>query len=248
MNITQPNKNSAAYQDFLQQVNNKVTAAMGWLAIRKIEYVWNHWVGEHLYRLYIPDKDLLLDFEWYPVSNFNYNYIRVNYDTDIVRLLERIFPETVFDTRDLDIIALKQRAANAFFKENGVSPLYGDNILRLAWCKDGIPYQCIAIQKNEIIANTTKRNCAVGHGTFMMLRYLNEAWGWDEIYVKECLDNSYSNLVYQLRGTLIKKTPKRRVWWNKDGAKWHIKKEQTDQFIPFYLCESVLYRYPGNIL
>ena len=25
------------------------------------------------------------------------------------------------------------------------------------------------------------------------------------------------------------------------------KKEQTSQFIPFYLCESVLYRYLGDI-
>ena len=246
MNITQPNKNSKAYQDFLNCIKDKVDVAMEWLNERKIGYVWNNWIDNHLYRLYIPAKDLLLDFEWYPVNNFNYNYIRINYDTDIISVLKRVFPETLLDTQDLGLIVLNQKTANRFFKDNGASPIYGKDVLRLAWYKDTTIYQCVAIRDSRVIANVSSKDAIVKFGTYMILRYLNELYGFESILLKEALDNSFVYTTYQILGLPIdSKTWKKRIWWSANETKWHIKKEQTDQFIPFYFCEDITYKYPS---
>lgn len=246
MNITKPDKDSAAYRSFTNEITAKIITATQWLTDHQIEYVLNYWLGKHLYRVYIPKKELLLDFEWYPVYNFDYGYIRINYNTDIIRVLEQVFPRKVLDTTELDTIALNRITANRFFRENGVSPIYDRDALRLAWYRENTIYQCVVIQRNKIIANVTKRNYAVGYGTYVLLRQLNEIYGWDNILIKENLGDSYANGIYQiLHIPIVHKTSKKRIWWNPNETKWHIKKEQTDQFIPFYFCEDVTYRYPN---
>lgn len=247
MNITQPDKNSKAYQDYIYLTNQKVSEAISWLADRNINYIWNNQINGHLYRLYIPTKDLLLDFEPYPVNNINYNWIRINHDTGIISVLERVFPETVLDTNELDVWKLNRRAANKFLRENNTSPVYNENVLRLALVKDMTIYQCIIIKDNKIVANVTKRNYSVPYGTYILVRYLNEQFGIPEIFIKETLDNSYTNMIYQvLNLPVVYKTPKKRIWWNKDRSEWHIKRELTSQFVPLYFCETVIYKYSRN--
>ena len=71
MNITKPNVNSDIQKAFEKEIECKVQTAISRLS--KIEYVRDKYVDNHLYRLYIPCKDLLMDFEWYPVINPNFN-------------------------------------------------------------------------------------------------------------------------------------------------------------------------------
>lgn len=216
-----------------------------WLGYKHIDYVWNNRIDNHLYRLYIPKKDLLLDFEYYPVNNIEYNYIRVNYDTDIIQLLERIFPSTVIDTNELDVWKLNQKATNNFLRKNKASPVYDSAVLRLALVKDNTIYQCIVMKDNRVIRNVTRQNCSVPYGTYILLRYLNEMFGMTEILLTESLENSYTNTLYQILNLpVVMKTKKRKIWWNPDGCKWKIKKGLTSQFVPFYYCETVIYRYP----
>ena len=244
MNISRPNPNSPIYQRYNNMLNDKINAAMIWLAERNIECAWNIWIDNHLYRLYIPIKDVLLDFECYPVNNYGYNYIRINYDTDIIDVLEQLFPETILDTKDLTVWKLTQRYANKFFRQNRTSPVYDKNVMHLAWVKDQIIYQCITIKGNEIIRNVVKKNCKVTFGTYMLLRYLTEMLGFKEVIIKESTGDSYVNTMYQLIGTsVISQTTKKKIWWNPQGAKWHIKTEDTDKYIPFYYCEYKTYRY-----
>ena len=225
-------------------LNQKVSAGVVWLINHDIEYVWNYWASNHLYRLYIPSKDLLLDFEYYPVNNPEYNYIRVNFDTDIVQLMEQIFPSVLMDTKDLDVWKLTQRACNHFLRENGVSPIYDKNVIRLAWVQDKTIYQCIVVKDNKIITNVRKQNCSVTLGTYMMLRYLNEMFGFSNILIKENLENSYPHIWYRLCNIpAINRTHKKKIWWSPSGTKWKIKKEQYDQYVPFYFCEDIIYMY-----
>lgn len=245
MNIGHPDTNSDTYKQFLGLINQKVSAAAMWLSDRHIDYVWNYWVGDHLYRLYIPTKDLLLDFEYYPINNIEYNYIRINYDTDIVQLLERLFPNIVMDTKEMDVWKLTQIAANRFLRENKASPIYDKDVLRLGLVQDKTIYQCIIIKSNKIVTNVTKRNCAVPYGTYILLRYLNETFCIPEILIKESTDNSYTNTLYQLLNlSIVSQTHKKKIWWSPSGTQWKLKKGQTNQFIPFYLCEDRVYRYP----
>jgi len=244
MNISQPNLTSEIYKQFTEMIKDKVSAAEMWLTSHDVEYTWNYWVGNHLYRIYIPSKDLLLDFEYYPVNNYEYNYIRINFDADMNRVLERIFPKTVLDTQDLSIWKLNRKSANRFLKDNGATPIYDKDVLRLAWIKDQTIYQCIIIKDNKIIANVTKQDCSVAYGTYMMLRYLTEMFGFSEVLIRDTTENSYTNTIYQLIGaTVISRTNKKKIWWNPNGAKWHIKTEDTDKYVPFYLCEYVTYKY-----
>ena len=245
MNISHPDKNSEVYKQFIDLINQKVANAITWLAERNIDYIWNYQINGHLYRLYIPCKDLLLDFEYYPVNDYEYNYIRVNYDTDIEILLEKLFPKNIYNTEDLTVWKLSQRYCNRFLKENNRPAVYGKDILRLAWVdKDKNIYQCIVIKDDKIIANVTKRNCSVLYGTYMMLRYLTEMFGFDEILIKESTENSYTNTIYRLiNAEVIKETNKIKIWWSPKGTKWKIEKEQTSQFIPFYFCENRIYKY-----
>ena len=244
MNISHPDINSDTYKQFLGLINQKVSLAVMWLTGRQIEYVWNYWIGDHLYRLYIPSKELLLDFEYYPINNVDYNYIRVNFDTDIIQLLERLFPNIVMDTKELDVWKLTQLATNRFLRENKATPIYDKSVLRLALVKDKTIYQCIVIKNNKVIANVTKLNHSVPYGTYILFRYLNEMFCIPEILIRENMDNSYTNTLYQvLNMQIISQTSKKKIWWNPKGTKWKIKKEQTDQFIPFYYCESRIYKY-----
>jgi len=244
MNIDYPNKNSDAYKQFLEMTTKKVSDIMSWLSDRHIDYVWNYWINNHLYRIYIPAKDLLLDFECYPVNNINYNYIRINYDTDVIDLMCQIFPETILDTDELEVWKLNQRIVNRFFRNNGSSPIYDKSVLRLALVKDTEIYQCIVIKDTKVIANVTKKNCSIPYGTYILYRYLNEVFGFSEITMKENLDNSYITMLYQLiNAQRISKTAKRKIWWNPNGTKWRITKSEENQYVPFYLTEQVTYKY-----
>ena len=244
MNISHPNTNSEVYRQFIRLVNEKVSQAEIWLITHKIDYVWNYWLGDHLYRIYIPDKDLLLDFEYYPVAHLEYSYIRVNYNDDMIVLLQTIFPENIIDTQDMTVWKLTQRYSNRFFREQGESPVYDKNVLRLGWVKDQTIYQCIVIKDNEIIRNVVRSGWAVPYGTYMLLRYLTEIYGFSQIIIKESLNNSFRHLTYQILNVPYTTIPnKKKIWWSAAGTKWHIKREDTDKYIPFYFCETRIYKY-----
>lgn len=244
MNIVQPQITSSGYKSFLALINNKIGIAMDWLYSRGINYILDFYLDGHLYRMYIPKKDVLLDFECYPVINDMHNYIRVNYDTDIIQVLERLFPETVLDTDELDIWVLKQIKINKFLRENGSSPVYDKNVLRLAWVKDDVVYQCMVLQGNKVIRNVTKHNHSIKFGTYMLLRYINEGYGVEDIEIPETLDNSFSNMLYQMLGLPYRKSIKRKILWSPNRVLW--RSNDLNNYIPFYLCEKVTYTYTGT--
>lgn len=242
MNIDLPDKNSTQYKHFIEMVNNKVSSAMTWLENHNIEYVWNYQIDNHLYRLYIPKKDLLLDFETYPVNNPNYNYIRVNFDTNIITICERLFPETIIDTQELVMWKLNRRASNRFLRENGAAPIYNNSVLRLALVKDTTIYQCMIIKGDKVIANVVKQNCSVPYGTYILFRYLTEMFGFSEIQIKEDSGDSYIQTLYQLLNMkTITKTPKRKIWWSSKETTWRT--DTPEEYIPFYLPEIITYQY-----
>lgn len=244
MNISKPDTNSEVYKAFIGMINQKVSEGVVWLINHNIEYVWNYWVDNHLYRLYIPEKDLILDFEYYPVNNLEYNYIRVNFDTDIVKLLEYRFPIMTLETQDLEVYKLNQRPANNFLRENDASPVYDKKALRLGYVKDGEIYRCMVIKNNQVIRDVTKRGYSISLGTYMLLRCLNEQFGFSGILIKENTGNSYVNNLYQILNTpIVAQTHKKKIWWSPNGAKWKIKKEDTNKYTPFYYCEDVIYKY-----
>lgn len=248
VHITRPDKDSTVYKEFEKLVNSKIELAMKWLAERDIEYVWNNWIDRHLYRLYIPSKELIFDFEYYPVFTDMYNYIRINYDTDIIEVLESLYPETIYETKQLQVWIITQKAANKFLKENNHSAVYYKNVLRLAWVdvngEDPNIIQLAIIKNDKIIVNITKRYYKVNYGTFMLLRYLTEQFGYNEVYIKERLDNSYNHNSYQLYCKRIKETNKQKVWWNSSQTKWHIDETESSNYMPFYLSEYLEYCYP----
>ena len=97
----------------------------------------------------------------------------------------------------------------------------------------------------QIIANAIKQKCAVPYGTYIILRYLNEMFGFDEILIKVDLDNSFTASMYQLLNLqVINKTAKKKIWWSPDKTKWHIDKENPENYIPFYFSEQITYKYP----
>ena len=244
MNIQYPDKSSEIYKTFTEYVNVQVKIISDWLTEKNIEYVWNNQINNHLYRLYIPCKDILLDFEPYPVNNINYNYIRINFNTDVIRLCEKLFPETVIDTSELHIWKLTRKAANHFLRDMGVAPVYSENVLRLAFVKDNIIYQCIILKDNKVITNVTRHNCSIPYGTYIMLRYLNESFGVSEIVIKENKDNSYVNTMYQLINTkIINVTCKKKIWWSPTKTNWHIDRNNINNYMPFYFTETITYLY-----
>lgn len=247
VHITRPDKGSSVYKEFEKLVNSKVELAMKWLAERDIEYVWNNWIDRHLYRLYIPSKELIFDFEYYPVFTDMYNYIRINYDTDIIDVLESLYPECIYETKQLQVWIITQKAANKFLKENNYSPIYYKNVLRLAWVdvnrEDPKIIQLAIIKNDKIIVNLTRHHCKVNYGTFMLLRYLTEQFGYKKVYIKERLDNSYNHNSYQLYCKRIKETSKQKVWWNSSQTKWHIAENESSNYTPFYLSEYIEYCY-----
>jgi len=248
VHIARPDKNSAVYKDFEKVVNSKVELAMKWLAERDIEYVWNNWIDRHLYRLYIPSKELIFDFELYPVFTEMYNYIRISYDTDIIEVLESLYPEHIYETNQLQMWVVTQKATNEFLRQNNHSPIYYKNILRLAWVdvseEDPKIIQLAIIKNNQIIVNITARHCKVNYGTFMLLRYLTEQFDYKEVYIKERLDNSYNHTSYQLYcKRIVDNRSKQKVWWNSSQTKWHIAENESSNYMPFYLSEYVTYCY-----
>lgn len=243
MNISYPDTTSEVYKKFISMITDKVTTAMLWMNKKGIEFCCNYVIDNHLYRLYIPQKDVLLDFEWFPVNNPYYNYIRINFNTDIVDILEQIFPETEIDTKDLDVWVIKRKIANRFFRDNGQSPVYKKDVLRLAWVKNKIIYQCMVVDESWVIANVVKKNCRIPNGTFMLLRYCNEYWGISQLQIKENLDNSYSSIMRMALGLAVdSKTPKRKVWWSPDKVVWRT--DHPEDYVPFYLTEVITYNYP----
>ena len=246
MNITHPNIESEIYKQFTALMLDKAQTAADWLAARNIEVIWNNWINNHLYRLYLPKKDLLLDFEYYPANNYEYNYIRINFNTDIIRLLEKIFPATILDTQDTEVWMLYQKACNRFLREQNIPPVYDKKVLRLAHVHDGIIYQCMVLKDNKIIRNVSRRGYSVTGGTLILLRQLNEQFGIPEMYIKQTAGDSYANMFYRILNVpVVSQSNKKKIWWNPSETKWKIKKEQTDQFVPFYFCEDIIYRYPG---
>lgn len=249
MNICKPNTESAVYKQFISEITAKVSKAVNWLEAHSIKYVQNYTINNHLYRIYILDKDLLLDFENYPCIATEYNYIRINYDTDIISLLETIFPETILDTASLEVWKLNRRSCNRFLKENGISPIYDTNVLRIAFVRDATIYQCIVLKDNRIIANVTKHSCSIKLGTYMLLRYLTEVFGVDDLQIKVSSGNSYSNILYQCLGLpCIYASDKKKIWWSASETKWHIKREDTNKYIPFYYCGYHVYKYSSQNL
>jgi hypothetical protein len=247
MNVEYPDKNSIAYKQYLEMIAQKVSDIMSWLSDHQIDYVWNYWIGNHLYRIYIPSKDLLLDFECYPVNNINYNYIRVNHNTDVIKLLERLFPKTIVDTQELTVWKLNQGATNKFLRSNGSSPVYYKNVLRLALVRDTTIYQCIIVKDHKIIVNITQQNCSVPYGTYILLRYLTEMFGEEEIIINDNLDNSYNTMLYQLLNLPVTaKTPKQKIWWSSGETKWRIKPMDKNKYVPLYLTEHITYCYSAK--
>lgn len=243
MNISYPNKTSKIYKQFVDAISVKVTTAMLWLNDKNIEFCHNYEIDNHLYRIYIPQKDVLLDFEWYPINNPYYNYVRINYDTDVIDVMEKLFPETEISTQDAEVWILKRKASNKFLRDNGHSPIYDKNVLRLAWVKDMMIYQCIVLKNNRIIANVVKQNHAVPYGTYILLRYINEMLGIENILIKENSDSSYSSNLYQILGLpIISKSPKRKIWWSPNKAVWRT--NHPENYVPFYLTETITYSYP----
>ena len=243
MNITKPLITSSEYRAFLELINHKISTAMDWLYARGINYILDFYLDGHLYRMYIPKKDVLLDFECYPVISNMHNYIRVNYNTDIVLLLEQLFPEVILDTDDLNIWVINQISANHFLRENGVSPVYNKHVLRLAWVRDNEIYQCIVLQNNKLIRNVTKLNCTIGWGTYMLIRYANECYGIEDIKIPETLDNSFANMLYQILGLPYEHSSKRKILWSPDKVVW--RSDDHSKFVPFYLSEKITYTYAG---
>ena len=247
VNISRPDKSSTIYKEFEFLINAKVNTAMKWLAERNIEYVWYNRIDNHLYRLYIPCKDLLLDFEYYPVLNKNYNYLRITYKDDILRTLMTIFPEHIFDTNEMQVYKLTQKASNRFLKENNKSPIYDKTTLRLALVKNDTIYQSVILRGSDIISNVTKYNYHISYGTLILFRYLNEVFEIPEFYIKTNLDNSYLTTFYQLLNLpIVATTAKRKIWWNLDETKWHIDSKDSPNYVPFYFTESIKYKYTKN--
>ena len=246
MNITKPNVNSDIQKAFEEEIECKIQTAISRLS--KIEYVRDKYVDNHLYRLYIPCKDLLMDFEWYPVINPNFNYVRINYNTNIENVIERLFPETIIDTQYLNIWKLNQRASNRFLRDNNISPIYNKNVLRLALVGDDMTiYQCVVISDNKIIANVVRKNCSVPYGTLILLRYLNEMFGYNEILIKDNLDDSYKTTLYQILNLpIVSKTCKKKIWWSPNKTKWHISSSERNAYMSYYFTENITYSYPAR--
>jgi len=243
VNICRPDKSSEIYKKFEEVIKDKIKLATTWLSSRDIEYTWNERIDGHLYRLWIPEKNLLFDFEFYPVINMNYNYIRINYDDDIILILERLYPQHILETSELQLhYRVSQKEVNKFLKENGHAPVYDKSVLRMAWIKDEKIYQCFILKENQIIVNVTKRGYKINHGTFMLLRYLKEVFELPEIIIKDNLDNSFNTDAYPIWGLkVINKYSKKKIWWNGEHNKWHISQSDVDKYVPFYFTENITY-------
>lgn len=244
VNISRPDKYSPIYQEFIEYICGRVGQLAKLLSDNNIAFSSNEFIDGHLYRIYVPSRDLLFDFEYYPVVNFSYNYIRVNYNEDISQLFQRLFPETLFDTEDMMVCEIPQKDNNRFLKENNHSPIYNKSAIILAFTKDDKIYQSMVVANGKLLANVSKLNYQVSYGTIILLRYFKEVYNIPEIRIKSDLDNSFRETSYQLMNLkLTNQTAKKKIWWSPTGSCWHIKKEHIDEYVPFYFTEKRIWVY-----
>lgn len=246
--ICRPDKYSPVYHEFTEHVSFKVGQLAKILTDNNIQFSSNEFIDGHLYRIYIPEKDLLLDFEYYPVVNYNYNYVRINYNDDMLSVFNRLFPSHVYDTDDVDVWELTQKADNHFLRENGYSPIYDKSAIRLGLVLNDEIYQSMTVKCNgtagKVVTNAVRTNCQVNFGSIILLRYFKEVYSLDTIEVKSNLDNSFRETTYQLMGMkLIDQQCKKKIWWSPAKSEWHVKKEHTDEYVPFYFTEKRIWLY-----
>lgn len=250
VHISRPDKFSLIYQEFLEHINTKVGQLAKLLTDHGIRFSSNEFINGHLYRLYIIDKDILLDFELYPVPNGNYNYIRVNYDQDIELLYKSIFPVVNLEPETLEVWDLTQRINNHFLRSVGQSPVYYKDAIRLGIVKDGCVLQTMTIrprpgsEHHTVISNVVTPGVRINLGTMWLLRYFKEVYGIEHLEIKSNRDNSIQETLYQLMDMkLIDQQYKKKIWWSPTGPKWHVKKEHTDEYVPFYFTEKRVWLY-----
>ncbi len=248
--ICRPDKYAPVYHEFIEHISFKVGQLAKLLTDNNIPFSSNEFINGHLYRIYIPCKDLLLDFEYYPVVNFNYNYIRINYNDDMSLLYKQLFPSVILETEDVEVWKLTQKADNHFLRENRYSPIYDKTALRLGLVWQDKIYQSATAtyDKNSgytnITVNASRVDSKVNFGTIILLRYFKEFYGIDNIRIKSNLDNSFRESTYQLMGMrLIDQQCKKKIWWSPIKCDWHIKKEHTDEYVPFYFTEKRVWVY-----
>jgi len=248
--ICRPDKYSPVYHEFTEHISFKVGQFAKLLTDHNIQFSANEFIDGHLYRIYIPGKDLLFDFEYYPVVNFNYNYIRVNYNDDMELLYKKLFPEVILETDDVDVWKLNQRADNHFLRDNGYSPIYDKSALRLGLVWNNEIYQSMSAiydidnDCTNIVVNASKVNSQVNFGTIILLRYFKEFYDIDNIHIKSNLDNSFRETTYQLMDMkLVDQQCKKKIWWSPNKCYWHIKKEHTNEYVPFYFTERRMWVY-----
>lgn len=248
--ICRPDKYSPIYHEFTEHISFKVGQLAKLLTDHGIQFSSNEFINGHLYRIYIHDKDLLLDFEYYPVVNFSYNYIRVNYNDDMELLYKRLFPAIILETEDVDVWKLTQKADNHFLRENGYSPIYDKTALRLGLVWQDNIYQSATAAYDQhtgytnIVVNANRIDSQVNFGTVILLSYFKNFYEMDNIAVKSNLDNSFRETTYQLMGMkLIDQQCKKKIWWSPAKSEWHVKKEHTDEYVPFYFTEKRIWIY-----
>lgn len=250
VHISRPDKFSPIYHEFIELINFKVGQFAKILTDHNIKFSSNEFINSHLYRIYIIDKDVLLDFEFYPVPNFNYNYIRVRYDQDMKLLYKMLFPSVILEPETLEVWKLTQRADNKFLRDIGASPIYHKDVLRLGIVNKGCILQTMVIRYdkkdgyNKLISDVTTPGVRINLGTMWLLRYFKEMFDINDIRVVSDLDNSYKEITYHLMGMkLLSHDSKKKIWWSPNGCKWHIKKEHTEEYVPYYFTEKRVWVY-----
>lgn len=248
--ICRPDKYTPVYHEFIEMISFKVGQFSKLLSDSGIPFSSNEFINGHLYRIYIPSKDLLLDFEYYPVVNFSYNYIRINYNDDMDLVFKRLFPTVVLETEEVDVWKLTQRADNHFLRENGYSPIYDRTALRLGlvW-QDKIYQSATAVYDGNsgctnIIVNASKIDSQVNFGTVILMRYFKNFYEMNNISISSNLDNSFRETTYQLMGMkIVDRQCKKKIWWSPNKSKWHIDKSCIDEYVPFYFTEKRVWLY-----
>lgn len=243
--ISRPDKYSPVYHEFIELISYKVGQLAKLLTEHNIQFSSNEFINGHLYRIYIPEKDLLFDFENYPVINYNYNYIRINYFDDISEIFNYLYPKNIIGIDDIEVWQLTQKANNRFLRANGYSSIYDKYALRLALVRDNEIYKSMSItydeksKHNKIISNATSKEHSVEYGTVILLNYFKNFYDITNIELKSNLDNSFRETAYQLMGMkVIDQQCKKKIWWSPIKPEWHIKKEHIDEYVPYYFTEK----------
>lgn len=245
VHISKPDKYSPIYHEFTEHISTKVGQLAKLLADHNIPFSANEFIDGHLYRLSIPNKDLLFDFEYYPVINYNYNYIRVNYNDDIEVLFKKLYPANILSYDNIEVWQIPQITSNRFLKETGVSPIYDKSAIRLAIMHNGEIYQSAVVKRDKeckegkLVSNVTRLDYQVEYGTILLLRYFKERYDISSIEIHSNIDNSFQEITYQLLGMkILSEQHKKKIWWSPKGCEWHIKKEHINEYVPFYFTEK----------